>query len=50
MKNAKFTKEFFLKNIKDNGRDITSNMSHAIEPSWQSVFFECRGGCMKSCG
>jgi hypothetical protein len=37
MKNAKFMKEFF-KNIKDNGRDITSNMSHAIKPSWQSVF------------
>jgi hypothetical protein len=37
MKNAKFTKMFF-RNIKDNGRDITSNMSHAIEPSWRSVF------------
>jgi hypothetical protein len=37
MKNAKFMKEFF-KNIKDNGRDITSNMSHAIKPPWQSVF------------
>ena len=37
MKNAEFTQEFF-KNIKDNGRDITASMSHAIEPSWRSVF------------
>jgi hypothetical protein len=37
MKNAKFTQAFF-KNIKDNGHDITASMSHAIEPSWRSVF------------
>ncbi len=39
MKNAKFTQEFF-KNIKDNGRDNTASMSHASEPSWQSVFLK----------
>jgi hypothetical protein len=39
MKNAKFTQEFF-KNITDNGQNITSNMSHAIEPSWHSVFLK----------
>jgi hypothetical protein len=44
MKNAKFTQEFF-KNIKDNGRDITASMSHAIEPSWWSIFFESYGSC-----
>jgi hypothetical protein len=38
-KNAKFTQEFFM-NIKNNGQDITSNISHAIESSWQSVFLK----------
>jgi hypothetical protein len=37
MKNAKFTQEFFM-NIKNNGQDIASNISHAIESSWRSVF------------
>jgi hypothetical protein len=39
MKNAKCMQELF-KNIKDNGWDITASMSHAIEPSWQSVFLK----------
>jgi hypothetical protein len=30
----------FFKNIKDNGWDITASMSHAIEPSWWSVFLK----------
>jgi hypothetical protein len=33
-----------------NGQDITASMSHAIEPSWQSVFFESHGSCTSSCG
>jgi hypothetical protein len=27
-------------NIKNNGQDIASNISHAIESSWRSVFWK----------